>query len=294
MRILVLVSLLVVAAPVVEAQSALLPNELLTQRNHRLVGANVTSGSAQSSASSVDASKGYDIRKVDAAKQTTPRSELTPTTTSDELESWRATVRSADIAFLAFISAVVQVLLFAWQLSHMKSANDTASKAAIAAKTQSDAILRGERARVFVEVGYDIGKVEVGLEQERTYQLLVRFRNLGKTVAQIKQLRGYPVVQNGVPQQLLAHELGDAMLPDGLAIAAGEEYEMPIAGRMTAEQWEALALKNIRWFCCGKIIYEDIFGQVFETGYCWQYFDWKNAPPEFQFCREAEELNYKT
>lgn len=150
-----------------------------------------------------------------------------------------------------------------------------------------------ERAYIFVEVQL-LHPLKAG-DPAVENLITVRFRNHGRSPAEIVNLRGYTVLggaSEDVPQELVSGEEYEVALPPGLAIPSGSLYTDEFTARLTPEKLESIALWNAGLFVVGRMTYRDIFGRTFETGFCWHFLT-HAGNEEFILTRESK-LNVRT
>lgn len=171
------------------------------------------------------------------------------------------------------------------------TANEIAAIAAkdnaLAALKQAEAITQSERAYVFAKVVFVQRYEKVnGMLRYRT-----EFKNYGKTPANVISVDrdSYLIT---TPKNLQYFLLTDQrwVYPDGLVIAGGLEWN-GTKSVIIKEGWPEIIEDKMRFYCIGLIRYRDVFGDHWETGYCWEYVARQNR---FKVCEdpEARHLNY--
>lgn len=160
----------------------------------------------------------------------------------------------------------------------MKQATKDAGKSADAALKTAEATAAAERAYVFVNVKILDPATHAPVFPSR---IIVYFCNLGKTPAIITMLKAYTMTSTGMVHVLPPHAPGGVdAFEEGLVIAAGERYQVPLT--TTIEDRQAVATGST-FFCCGLINYKTVlqeqtpFQGTKTTGYCWQYAKHGNA-----------------
>lgn len=201
-------------------------------------------------------------------------------------DTWtiRTGIALAVIGVLQMIVLVVQARAFFKQTEQLqksvveaKHATDATTKAASAAQASADALLKIERGYVFATVvltnGYlshtQAGTIESNLD--------VEFSNHGKTPAIIKKLRGDYIIEETAPQTLTAGPKSERELPVGLIIAAGATFRLPVQYRLSDLEFAQLQALEKNLYCLGLIEYQDVLGSTRQTGYCWQYREFKGG-----------------
>lgn len=162
-------------------------------------------------------------------------------------------------------------------------------ESAYAARSTADSIINSERARIFVQV-------ELGQTARRSDEEIIwanaNILNHGKTVAHIRMMCAYSLIQENGPNILMSDSLNDSTLPAGMGIEPGGKLTIPVPCRVPHDDWMRIQRLETNWFVLGKIVYVDIFGMERETGFCWRLVTHmgKNI---FTFDRESS-LNYQT
>lgn len=176
---------------------------------------------------------------------------------------------AAGIAALAALIAAAQACLFVWQLSHMKTANETAAKAAQAALNQSESIMHAERAYV------KLGHVKPGLKkiEGESSVVSVKARNMGRTPAQVTDIHiDFALLDYGVPlpKRYPFRPMKRESFPNGILMP--NEW---LNHAIHVKTKEALVPGKQLWFF-GEVDYIDVFGRRWRGGYARKYWDHKD------------------
>jgi hypothetical protein len=186
---------------------------------------------------------------------------------------------------------ICQTRLLGRQVEEMKAATSASAKAAKAAEESAKAIPKIERAYVFANVKL-VQRIMPIQEGITTAHFVVNFYNYGKTPAIITMLRGYAELAHAVPRAPIEHPGADERLPEGLVIASGKAYQLPLQLRLVpADMNDLISLARIV-YCVGMIEYKDFLGDTRETGFCWEYRHRTDQAGSLVFCRNSE-LNYR-
>jgi hypothetical protein len=213
------------------------------------------------------------IEKVySTAESYKPETHLRRAQQADEgdgkLVYWTWVLALATIALVVIAGG--QLGMFFRQLRIMARGSTDTATVAVAAKTQADALVSSERARVFVEVF--LSKALIATEGGQSMPFAtVKFLNYSKTVAEITQIRAYCLVQTEIPNTLIDFPGSDLTLPPGLGIGSDGEFEVAVPSRLTNAEVANIRGWNTNMFCVGRMLYRDIFGHGWETGFCWRY-----------------------
>lgn len=183
------------------------------------------------------------------------------------------------------VVAIFQIILFWYQLSLMKDTLEVSKASADAALEQAKAITQSERAYVFAKVIIEQRSDDVDMILK--YRTV--FKNHGKTPANIISLDsdGYAIIRPNDIKNIARHET-TWVYPDGLVIAGGASWsgtKPVLINQGVAELTEG----QKGFYCFGFIRYRDVFGNHWETGYCWEYIAGQNR---FRLCEQATHLNY--
>lgn len=123
-----------------------------------------------------------------------------------------------------------------------------------------------ERAYIFAEPVMQDSQL-IGGTQPLKNEFVIRFNNHGKTPAEIRRIKSYAFVQSSVPQEL---EGSMIELGQGLGIAQKDTYVQPITAMLTTNDVVGIFGLYHNLYIVGEMLYEDIFGDRHETGFCWQ------------------------
>lgn len=165
---------------------------------------------------------------------------------------------------------VATVALFIATLLLWRSTRRLVIDAGAAAAATVNALQATERAYLFVEFPSNVAPLtnsSVGIQN--IFDVVIW--NHGKTPAEVILIRGYPLVQDSIPQALIDFEGSELELPPGLGIATNCSYPIPISHRLTDTERSDIEGWNSKLFIVGCISYRDIFGEVRETGFCWEF-----------------------
>ena len=187
----------------------------------------------------------------------------------------------ATIAIACFTFALNRATNRLWETgkrqnkSSLKAAA-AAAEAAKAAGKAADIAERGltdlERAYIFVKVTPSVPDSTAFIRVQGATQVFkanIQIQNLGKTPAVIRKLRGYFMMADVAPTELIASPIVHQEIPNGLAI--GSESTVIDAPEIYLEEGQRSALLNQETglWVCGEVAYEDIFGNLHITGFCW-------------------------
>jgi hypothetical protein len=216
-----------------------------------------------------------------------------------------ATVWLARLTFILAFAAVMQGLMFIWQLMLTRRAANDARTAALAAKASAEAIPLIERAYLFVKVTFKTALEERhilesigGFTRVRapiatyTDTIAVSIFNHGKTPAVLRRLRAYPAHEQSQPLALIEHVRANKKIPDGIVVAPNDSYVHEIPVDYDKERFEQLHDVVWRIYCLGLVDYDDVLGNQRTTGFCWQSFS-SNDVLDFVISPSTE-LNYRT
>jgi hypothetical protein len=102
-------------------------------------------------------------------------------------------------------------------------------------------------------------------------------------------MSGSEYIRTDAPQQIDTAKHTGQTLPDGLVIASGNAYALPLSITVKDQQFEEIESKRTKLFVAGVITYKDILGNERETGFCWEYMPYPERM--FKFCTDSR-LNY--
>jgi len=202
--------------------------------------------------------------------------------------------------FTGLLFAATAGLWFAtWSLWKITSkAVSDGARAAEAAERSVNlaerALTELERAYIFVEVTPSVpgGNIRYPImAEDHPLKSSVQIKNLGKTPAVLRKIRGYHFISERTPASLLEDPTGGQSISDGLAISTGGVFVEVLEISISPSDRENLLTQSTGLFVCGEITYEDFLGKEHRTGFCWQaritaemtYFISPNTP-----------LNYRT
>lgn len=223
----------------------------------------------------VDALIRTEIDKAEAAREAQQRE-------AEAARSERSAVANESVAkwtALAFVVMLIQAGLFVWQLRLMKrsfaesrGALLAARDAADAAKASADALKRIERAYVFAEVHLRSFTTSVidSAGDWGNLKASVKFWNHGKTPALITMIRGYPILLEAPPNELLDFDGAEAKLPPSLGIGAGTDFISDLEYALPIDEFSNLKNGVKRIYFVGKMEYTDVLGAPCTTSFCWQ------------------------
>jgi hypothetical protein len=171
----------------------------------------------------------------------------------------------------------------------MRDTLNASKAAADAARDTASYLSNIERAYVFTKVETD--ERHGGPNQTYIWKLRALFINYGKTPANILSVSGawIPIKPGGIRNITVPDQ---RTYPDGLVIASGKNWNLPISVEITESQSEEIQKGQLILYCCGFIRYKDIFDKGWETGYCWEYvvrnkrFSFSASVPHLNYCRE--------
>jgi hypothetical protein len=161
----------------------------------------------------------------------------------------------------------LQLLVFAWQGFQLRNSVDAAEKTA-------NSMQNSERAYICVEI--------IGDFENRTadyYDLLqchYIVKNVGKTPAFLTNINCDTFLNNNFPDFSKAVQ-EDWIPKGGVVIGAGKSKKWKIERKLSVEDTNQITKTDIKLYCCGRIIYRDIFKRSFFTKFCWEYQERKSA-----------------
>lgn len=177
----------------------------------------------------------------------------------------------------------------------VRAAEAAAIAAARSAKVAESSLTELERAYVFVVIRPAIQAVVMGVSGScRLFDAFVgiTIHNHGKRPAILRRLRGYGIVAETAPTELIELPETSRRLPDGLAVAAGDPFSTQVSVRLTDDEWHDIRNWN-RWlYFCGLVDYQDVLGNDRTTGYCWRLLWRSTGASEFNIADSP--LNYRT
>jgi len=162
---------------------------------------------------------------------------------------------------MIFTAALVGCNILLW-LYTVKIAKATKA-AADAAKRSADSLSITERANLFVD-SIEWIKESSGIN--------VAIINVGRTPA---ILRSYivDVKENEYPTKEEVARMLAPDLPKGIIIKSDDPAPYPIVMQnITAERISEIVLNQSTLLCYGYVRYEDVFGNIHETGFCYEFF----------------------
>lgn len=194
-------------------------------------------------------------------------------------------------ALLAIVSLFQGVMLYRSNNTATVSA-DAAKDAAKAAQLSADALTAIERAYVFLgkEITCQIDWPTTTGE-ERKSKIAIRFKNLGKTPAILKEIHWGVIRMAGAPNGVDAAKLPGGPLPVSIILSSGDAsrqltHEFSIQGKDV----DSINLGREQLYLTGRVIYDDVFGKSHETGFCRM---WRRKSENFD-AGVSEKLNYYT
>jgi hypothetical protein len=189
----------------------------------------------------------------------------------------------------------VQLRLIRESLGDAKKAADAAKEAADAAKISADHIPRVERAYLFLDLTIDYEFLEGDNTQDTRSTINFKFRNHGRTPAIIKELHGMAGYRStsGWPSMM---EAGKQTVQIGAIVSGRDTIQEGYAIRFNLTKWqrEQAARKSGRVLFWGKIVYDNVFGQECETGWCREFFEENGIQSAGFYVAGDETLNYYT
>ncbi len=159
--------------------------------------------------------------------------------------------------------------------------------AAQAALEEAKAITASERAYVFAKVTFD-QPFAIDADGMSFVRLLALFINHGKTPAVIISMGAGWYLKTALPEQMLPIAAADQRFHEGLVIASGNSYQLPMTVRVTQQEMDEIKRGTRTLYCAGFINYKDILGREHSTGFCWDYLP---DQQRFQF-RHDSPLNH--
>ena len=176
----------------------------------------------------------------------------------------------AVVTFGAVLIALRTLSAIRDQVIANKDAAQAAKDSAAAALEEAKAISASERAYVFARVEYD-QPFSINVDGTFFARLQAQFINHGKTPAIIISMDAAWHVEKNLPEQLPPNAAADQRLPEGLVIASGNSYLIPVNVRVTPQQMDEIKSGTKTLYCAGFIKYKDILGRERSTGFCWHY-----------------------
>ena len=198
------------------------------------------------------------------------------------------------LAFAALIIAVIlQTMELRLQRKELKDTRRVLDETAAATRASADALPKIERAYVFANVKLQGGRLTAPRAANPNTMFVAAFFNHGKTPAIITMLRGYSDLVETIPEKLSASQGDEERLPEGLVIASGDAYALPVERAISDIELGQIERKEKTLICYGLIEYKDILGQIRETGFCWEFQQRGDGVGSFKFCSRSK-LNYHT
>lgn len=225
-----------------------------------------------------------------------------------------ATIALAVFAFFQVLAMIFQYWAMRQQIKELrksiniakessdatKDAVDAAKISAESAKRSADSLPRVERAYVFVEVKGSVGREEIddgiygtaigGPKNYKHIVIAAKFFNHGRTPAVIEKFLIYAPVVIVEPTDPFKDSSMTTKMPKGKVIPSGDAVlsNFPIITK--DDEWQEVKSGKKRQLCIGIITYKDVFGDIHETGFCWQ---WVEGLDSF-LATDSEKLNYRT
>jgi hypothetical protein len=140
----------------------------------------------------------------------------------------------------------------------------------LSTKASVEALPKMERAYVFVEIKLEEPLIHTPSGNAQS-KISLYIWNHGRTPAALTKIRGYCVIVEELPQELLKFPGSENELPTGLVIAGGGyRVEHATCHISNVDMGDIEGGQRVL-YCIGKIEYEDVMGVHRETGFCWQY-----------------------
>lgn len=177
------------------------------------------------------------------------------TVATEELAKWTIVLAAV---------AVIQAVLFMFQLWFTRASLADTKEAADAALVNAQTTAAVERAYIAVTIrsaGFSIRDGRNG------WNLEVLLQNSGKTPAILRLFRAYTTLE--IPQELMDVPGADRELPAGIVVPAGGEYLYRMRELMLGEQVTVLKNLNQRLFVVGVVEYDDVMQRRHRTGFSW-------------------------
>ena len=211
-------------------------------------------------------------------------------------------VSTGGLWFLTWRSSVRQA--GQWEKLRVIAADaaNAGRSAAAAAKKSADALVKIERAYLFIDEDVEFDPVgdpftasteERGSSEMPNYVIKFTFINRGRTPAILESIGMGVLPVSQQPTKLDASALAlRASVPVGSVISANSRYERRLGCPFRMEQAERKQVeqRELRLYFLGRIGYKDIFGNSHETGFGLEF-----EPGSQSFMRVlSDELNYYT
>jgi hypothetical protein len=198
------------------------------------------------------------------------------------LWSWMVHDAAGFFTALVALIALGQLLVFAWQLSLIRRTLGPAQAAASAARDNAQALIDGQRARLFVVVT-DESFVST-LRQASAYDhptsaemrvgkcvLKYAFKNYGKTPALIHMIGHRSMVVDDLPKEreysmLTPLPVDHVLGPDDRTV----EIEVNLPTMNVGVTRSITHLDKTFWFY-GYVVYDDTFGNQWQLDFVWHY-----------------------
>ena len=176
----------------------------------------------------------------------------------------RSVFASCIIAGVTIVLAIFNVYL--WRAT---------KKSAEAAQKAAEALLISESAHVFAKIAYETSRASI-YENSKIMSIGVWFNNYGHTPAMVRKIRAYADPSVVIDPTKLLEDVTHTDIPPGLIIESrmsnGQGYRVLVETIIAEDKWNKIISGDARLLCMGLIIYEDVFGIVKETGFCWEFY----------------------
>ncbi len=182
------------------------------------------------------------------------------------------------------VIASLQLIVFAWQAHRLRQSVTATKEAANAAKRSTESLSRVERAYILIKgISFNLTP---GLATSPHFCAggIVSLYNAGKTPAFPLKIQAIIELRETLPIEPPQKE--QKVMP-GTFIIPNNSHNFSIE---TNSRNVDIATQGLKLFCYGIVYYKDIFGELWETGFCWQYM--RNYIPEGQMVESK--LNYYT
>ena len=201
-------------------------------------------------------------------------------------------IKITDIFLTAFtgLLAVFTYLLWDSTKKMWKATKDNAE----AARKSAESLPRIERAYIFVgDVDFTFNEENNIMVTDNTQNTItIWLANVGKTPALLTALYAEGRLTKSFPTPKDVKTLPYRTIRNKLIPADPKWKSFEIRIDVSKGQRDEINRSEVKLICYGRIEYNDIFGAIHQTGFCWE---WDPCHNRFKICDcDNEELNYCT
>lgn len=171
---------------------------------------------------------------------------------------------------LLVLVGFLQLGVFSLQAHRLRQSIDEMKKAAEAAQKSADFLPTVERAYVFVTIKAEEMKFIDQFAGEPIYdfRITIMMWNYGKTPAVINR-----ILKKIYFDEPLIPDTEGPEVPSGIVLGTGNNGSVPIPHYEEIDETKrkGIIICDIIPYCCGRIEYEDIFGNSHFTDFCWEF-----------------------